>query len=437
MSRRIVEKMRVGSLILILCGITVASSACGEAQESRAAEAALQARGASAQAPAAPRAPLTAEETAFYESAARLAWRFMDANYQPSTGFVSATRDWDNTTVWDIGGQLLAFLAAKELGLLNQTEFDRRTRKALETLARAELYDGAAYNKTYSTKTGAPGEGGLHGWSATDVGRLLVGLKVISVREPQFAQLAERVVRRMDFDEIVKDGYLYGRLKGNSGRPWSFQEGRIGYEQYAAQGFDAWGIPVAKALNLRENAEAVTVNGVPILADKRWQDRLVSEPFILFGLELGMPSDVAELASNMLRLQEERFKTTGQITITSEDALDVAPHYFFYYCVYCNRKPFVIDLSSPGKEMDSPRWVSTKGAFGWHALMPNDYTRQALDYVATARDSDRGWASGVYERTNASTKTYDINTAAVILEVAAFQLRGHRPQIQRTSAAGG
>jgi hypothetical protein len=42
----------------------------------------------------------------------------------------------------------------------------------------------------------------------------------------------------------------------------------------------------------------------------------------------------------------------------------------------------------------------------------------------------------VYERTNASTKTYDINTAAVILEVAAYQLRGRRPQIQRTAAAG-
>lgn len=436
MSGRILEKMRVGSLILIVCGMTAASTACGEAQEGRAAEAALQARDAGTQSQAAARAPLTAEETAFYQDAARLAWRFMDANYRPSTGFVSATRDWDNTTVWDIGGQLLAFLAAKELGLLNQTEFDRRTRKALETLTRAQLYDGAAYNKTYSTKTGAPGEGGLHGWSATDLGRLLVGLKVIAVREPHLAQLAERVVRRMDFDEIVKDGYLYGRIKGNSGRPWTFQEGRIGYEQYTAHGFDAWGIPVANALNLRANAEPVTVLGVPLLADKRWQDRLVSEPFILLGLELGMPSDVAELASNMLRLQEDRFKTTGQITITSEDALDVAPHYFFYYCVYCNRKPFVIDLSTPGKEMDSPRWVSTKGAFGWHALMPTSYTKRALDLVATARDSNRGWSSGVYERTNASTKTYDINTAAVILEVAAYQLRGRRPQIQRTNAPG-
>src|SRR5688500_12000235 len=94
MSGRTLEKMRVGSLILIVCGMTTASTACGEAQEGRAAEAALQARSGSAQAPVAQRAPLTAEETAFYEDAARLAWRFMDANYQPSTGFVNATRDW-------------------------------------------------------------------------------------------------------------------------------------------------------------------------------------------------------------------------------------------------------------------------------------------------------------------------------------------------------
>lgn len=79
--------------------------------------------------------------------------------------------------------------------------------------------------------------------------------------------------------------------------------------------------------------------------------------------------------------------------------------------------------------MDSPRWVSTKGAFGWNAIMPSAYTRRAQDLVAAARSSSRGWASGVYEKTAASTQTYDINTAAVILEAAAYQLRGGRPHI--------
>lgn len=425
--------MRTGSLILIVCGLTVSAYACGEAQESKAAESGSPSQDNRGGASSAVRRAVTAEEKRIYEDAAKLAWEFMESNYEPATGFVSATADWANTTVWDIGGQLMAFHAAKELGFIDQTDFDRRTSKTLETLGRVPLFRNIAYNKTYSTKTVGAGEGGLHGYSATDLGRLLVGLKVISVREPHLAELAESVVRRMKFDDIVKGGYLYGQIIGNSGRPWSFQEGRIGYEQYTAHGFNQWGFRVDKALRLQQNAQRVTVMGVPILADRRYQDRLVSEPFILLGLELGMPTDVADLARNMLRLQEERYRTTGQVTIATEDAINEAPHYFFYYCVYCNRKPFVIDLSSPGKEMDSPRWVSTKGAFGWHAIMPNDYTRRALDFVAPARDSKKGWASGIYERTGASTKTYDINTAAVILESAAFVLRGGQPHIQRAA----
>lgn len=437
MSRGLLERMRTASLILIVGGLTVSAYACTEAQESRAAEtSANRQASAGADAGQAARAPLTAEERRLYDDAARLAWRFMDANYDDATGFVRATPAWENTTAWDIGGQLLAFHAAKQLGFITQADFDRRTRKTLETLGRVRLFRDIAYNKTYSTATGAPGEGGLHGWSATDLGRLLVGLKVIAVHEPHLAQLAEQSVRRMKVGEIVKGGYLHGQVNGNSGRPWTFQEGRIGYEQYTALGFEQWGITAARALRLGENAERVTVMGVPILADKRYQDRLVSEPFILLGLELGLPADVADLARNVLRLQEERFRTTGQITIASEDALDVAPHYFFYYCVYCNRKPFVIDLSTPGREMDSPRWVSTKGAFGWHAIMPNEYTRKAVDHVAAARDSSKGWASGVYERTGASTRTYDINTAAVILEAAAFVARGGRPHIQVADTTG-
>ena len=55
--------------------------------------------------------------------------------------------------------------------------------------------------------------------------------------------------------------------------------------------------------------------------------------------------------------------------------------------------------------------------------------------MAGARDAERGWASGVYEKTSASTRTYDINTAAVILEAAAYQLRGGKPHIQAATAS--
>ena len=386
------------------------------------------------------RPPLTQEERTFYLDAARLAWQYMDRYYQPATGFVNATPEWPYTTIWDIGGQLLAFLSARDLGLIEPDEYERRTRTALNTLERVPLFRNAAFNKLYSTTNGSMGAGGERGgrgWSATDLGRLLVALYVLSTREPRFGEQADRIVRRIRFDEVVRGGYLHGQMIGNSGRPWRFQEGRIGYEQYVATGFQAWGANVANALDFQRHAEPVEVHGVRIVRDRRWQDRLVSEPFVLLGIELGFTPEIEQLAVSVLAAQEARYHATGSITIASEDALPYPPYYFYYYCIYGNNRPFVIDAASPGDPLQIPRWVSTKATFGWHALMPSDYTRRALDYVSAARDENFGWASGVFEDSRVSTGSYDINTAAVLLEVAAFQLRGARPLIEPAAAVQG
>lgn len=376
-----------------------------------------------------PRAPLSAEDRQFYADVGHQAWKYMQENYEPATGFVRATPDWANTTLWDVGAQLLATHSAKEMQIIPPEEYDKRTKTLLNTLEKLELWRGV-YNKLYSAKDGSISKEGRSGWSATDLGRFLLALKIISIREPQFAAQITRIVRRADYKEVLKNGYMYGQLVGTNGKPWSFQEGRIGYEQYSGEGFRQWGLDARNAVNVRKNAKDVKVLGVPIYGDKRYNDRLLSEPFILYGVEVGLSGDYLKLASNMLLAQEARFKSTGKITIASEDAVNVAPHYFYYYCVYCNGKPFIVDLAETGKFLDSPRWVSTKGAFGWHAVLPSDYTRKALDFVkAGAVDPKRGWASGVYEDTGKSTRTFDINTAAVLLEIVNFQLRGGKPLI--------
>lgn len=417
------------SLSLLSLAMAVGAAACADASGSASDTTVVAAALASAPAAEQPRKPLTAEERAFYEEMARLSWSYLDRYYQPSTGLVNATPDWSNTTVWDVGGQIIAYHAAKQLGLIEADEYHTRTRRLLATLERAELFRGAAFNKLYSTADGSIGRSRL-GWSATDLGRLFLALKLLATHEPQHAAQAERIVRRNDFRQVVKDGYLHGQLIGSRGQPWTFQEGRIGYEQYVAHGFSAWGADVRNALDVRKNAQPVQVLGVELYRDRRKLDRLLSEPFILQGIELGLTGDMRTLAANLLRAQEARYRQSGQVTVVSEDALSVKPHYFYYYCVYCNGKPFVIDISSPGKELDSPRWVSTKAAFGWHALMPSEYTRTATTYVAKAKHPERGYASGVFEGTGESTMTFDVNTAAVLLEVAYYQLRGGRPLME-------
>jgi hypothetical protein len=416
--------------MMLICAAMIASASACESAQSDTREPVMQGTAAVAETTVT-RRELSEEEKKFYRDVAASAWAFLDANYKPATGLVSATADWQNTTIWDIGGQFLAFRAAKELGLLSADEFDKRMRKALSTLEKAPLYRNIAYNKVYSTTTGGLGEGGAHGYAATDLGRFLLALKIIAVQEPQLKDQATRVAKRIDMSRVVKNGYLYGMLQGSRGQPWTFQEGRIGYEQYVARGFAEWGADVGNALDVTKNGRPKKVFGVEILEDTRWQDRLLSEPFVLYGLEVGLSGAYRDLAANVLKAQQARFDSTGRMTIVSEDASTIAPHYFYYYCVYCSGKPFSIDVSTPGKTLDGPRWVSTKAAFGWHAIMPNDYTKKAVEFVSAANDPKKGWASGVSEDSRQSTKSWDINTAAVLLEVAQYQLRGGKPLIEK------
>src|SRR5205814_1926049 len=96
------------------------------------------------------------------------------------------------------------------------------------------------------------------GYSTTDLGRLLIWLKIVSADDAATSELAEKVVARQNFSRIIKNGYLRGEDYDSIGAH-TYQEGRIGYEQYAAQGFALWGFRAEKALNLKENALPVFV----------------------------------------------------------------------------------------------------------------------------------------------------------------------------------
>lgn len=373
------------------------------------------------------------EERQLFLEAARTAWAYVDREYQPATGMVNSVTGYPYATLWDVASGLAALYCAERLGFLPREEYDRRMRRALETLRKMRLYDGAAFNKNYSTRSGAiagrsdrdtQGAAGGYGWSSTDLGRLLVWLHVIRSTQPEHAEAAEAVVRRLDLSRIVADGYLWGEDVGRSGRKRRYTEGRIPYEQYAAAGFAAWGHRAEKALDLNANAFPITVMDVPLVSDRRGDEHLTSEPIVLMGLELGWTPEMRELALRMLAAQRERHERTGVVTVVSEDAIPRAPHYFYYYNVNLKGRWFAVAVQSSRKPLEGPRWVSAKAAFGWHALLPSEYTKLAVRTVAPARHPGRGWSSGVYEQSLRPTGGENVNTAAVIMEAALYHVQG-------------
>lgn len=375
------------------------------------------------------------EEDAAYDEAARSAWAFLTRHRSDETGLVRATSSYDHITTWDIGSLLAGVHAGGELGLTSRSAAEAWLGDILETLATVELYDGVAFNKLYHSRTGRmigygdrPSSTG-NGWSALDPGRLLTWLRIVAEEHPDLEDRVRRVVDRLDFDRLLADGYLQGETVGPRGRS-VYPEGKVGYEQYAAQGFRLWGHRAPKALDLHLNTRPVVVLGQTILGDVRGGERLTSEPFILMGMETGWTPPFREPAWRMLAVQEARYRETGLLTMLSEDALPEPPHYFYYYSVYTDGEPFVVRAHGP-VGASAPRWVSAKAAYGWHALLPTEYTWRVLRAVAPARSSE-GWASGVYEESGESTKTQNVNTAAVILEAALYRQRG-RPFLSGSS----
>jgi hypothetical protein len=364
-----------------------------------------------------------AEDNARFEDAARAAWAFVARRGQTSTGLMSPIGNYPYATTWDIASSLAALYTGRELGLLRDEAYHARMQKILATLRRMPLHDNAVFNKSYDTRTGGMVPQG-RGWSTTDVGRLLIWLRIVGA-DPRFAAAADAIARRNDFTRVVKDGYLWGETVDGQGRTQRYQEGRIGYEQYAAHGFALWGFRAGKALRLHENALPVTVLRQPLVADRRRSDRLMNEPFLLQGLELGWDRETRALVRHLLLVQEARYRKTGLITITGEDAIDLPPHFFYYYCVLADGKAFGVDVQDPNAIVDGPRWISAKSAYAFHALMPTAYTRLAVEAVAGARRPD-GWTSGVFEGTGHSTgsQTINLNTAAVILTAAVVNRRG-------------
>jgi hypothetical protein len=372
-----------------------------------------------------------AEEDSMFDQAARAAWALIERSYYPATGFASAQPTFPYPTAWDIASTLAAYYSARGLGYLSEDEYRRRAGKLLQTLKTVRLFEGVAYGRNYDARNGElvgatqkPDPNGT-GYSAIDLGRMLVVLAVVAKQDPQLADAARAVATRIDAARVIRDGFMWGSERNSkTNKQENYQEGRIGYEQYAAAGFNLWNMNANAAANARASMTQSTVLGIPIAGDKRGLDRLTSEPFILHGLELGWDPTMREIALQTLSAQAARYVQTGQITIASEDAINRAPYYFYYFCVYCSGKAFSVNVHSPTIMLTEPRWISTKGAFGWYALVPSKYTWQALQAVKPAFNPQRGWASGVFEDSKKSTATYSLNTAATILEAALYRKTG-------------
>jgi hypothetical protein len=369
--------------------------------------------------------------TDVWMAGAQTAWTFVANNTQASTGLAKAHDTFQFVTTWDIASQIAATYSAHELGIIGDADYDSRIKKILATLTTLPLYQGAAFNRFYDSQTGQMVDRNFKasttgfGWSTTDIGRLLTWLRVLAVNQPQYSAQATAIKNRLNMSRLISGGTLMGVDVDASGTTITYAETGLGYEQYAAGGFALWGERASNSLNPTANAKAATVLGVNVWIDGRGNARLTSEPYIMMGLETGFWAPaLKDQAQAVLAAQKARSDQTGIITMVTEDAMPDPPYYFYYYSVYHSGNTFVVEGPGYGTVVNTPRWVSSKAAFAWHALMPSDYTVKAFNAVQAAAIPGDGWGAGVYEGSLRPTGYATLNTAGMILESVLYHKNG-------------
>ncbi|WP_392534858.1 DUF3131 domain-containing protein [Nostoc sp. C117] len=387
-------------------------------------------------------APLTPEEQTY----ARGAWQYFVKNYQPATGFTNSTGGYPSGTLWDMGNYLMALNAARWLNLTDQADFDNRLNKFLTTLNTLKLFEDALPNKVYNAATAQmvdygnnPLERGI-GWSALDVGRVLAAFDVIRTCHPQYNDWLKGIVAKWQIGRSLKDEQLYGAIVLPDNKTLLVQEGRLGYEEYGARGYQLWGFAAPKAISL-DPFKLVEINGVQIPVDTRdfkstnANNYVVSESYILDGIEFGLQGQLADFAARVLDVQKRRYDTTGQLTAVTEDNIDQPP-YFLYNTVYANGVNWatITDTNQPYPQFRS---ISTKAAFGWRYLFPdNAYAQKVFDAVKDLRSpDDSGYYAGIYEESKQPNKALTGNTNGLILEILYYKARGNHPLIGSSSVS--
>lgn len=373
-----------------------------------------------------PPRPLSPEEMTW----AKAAWQYFVNNTQPS-GLVNSVDKFPSSTMWDTSSYFLALISAQRIGLIQQDEFDNRISNALGALSKLPLFEGKLPNKAYNTQTlsmvnytNQPSTKGI-GWSVIDISRIMVPLNILVWSYPQHAVEINKVISRWQLDALVANDQLQGSTINDKTQVVSLhQEGRMGYEQYAARTLQLVGINASLALDYTAHLKFINVEGVRVPDDDRVSQKegantfIVSEPYILTGLELGFDHYSSELAWRVFKAQENRFQRTGIYTSVSEDHVDKAP-YFIYSTLHYAGADWAV-ITEKGERVDMLRQLSTKSAFSWYALWRTAYSEQTRRQLKNLMDPSKGWYSGIYEINNKINTSLNANTNGIVLESLAF-----------------
>jgi hypothetical protein len=406
---------------------------------------------------------------------AETAWKYFVNNYHPDTGLVNGIDESDIVSIWNIADIIAATVAARQLELIDNYEFDHRMTPLLEFLNRIPLSygkmpdvffaagagsavdkNGNSYAEDQEESEGSGGKSGTGeknsaidesdrnadkvGWSAVDIGRLLVWLQILRSYAPQYAEYIDKAILRWDFCAVINEcGELSGVNRNSSADPMSHSPKEpLGYYEYAMMGYSSWGFPSSSLAK----SPSTKVYGIELPVSKEdfretgISDPLVSLPYLLLGLEFNWDnvddhrsSDaysshraLADLARRVYDVQEKRYQYERIFTARTDYRRKDPPH-LIYDSIFADG--YVWNTLTPEGDLHPDlALVSTSTAFGMWGLWNTLYTDGLIQLVGTLYDQERGWFEGRREKDGGYERTITCTTNAVILEVLYYKTHG-------------
>lgn len=421
-----------------LCFATIAIAGCGVAGR------ALQGRSATAGTAASPRTSgdcgpaaagvLSAEEREWADAA----WRYVETNTNATTGLVNGADQRAVATMWDVADAIAALVSARELGLIDRCTFDRRFGPLVAFLNNMPIVDNIAPNRWYDAAKGtmidAAQKPSVVGWSAMDLGRLMVWLRIVEARYAEWSPYIGRAISRWNYCAIVDACGTINR--GVHTGPFTNrleQDGRLGYEEYAAAGFAIWRFETGKALQL-DPVEDISVEGVPLLRDARdaapnlARAPLTTTPFAAYEMEIGGTLShpdagrYREVGRAVAEAQYQRYRRQGIMTARGGRPL-VTPPWHVFDSVWAEGYAWN-SIDPSGGSAPHFALLSTASVFELWAAYPDDVAQKMVDLMCSLRDAQRGFYAGRFERTGGVDTTITLRTNAAVLESLMYRRLG-------------
>jgi hypothetical protein len=376
---------------------------------------------------------------------AQAAWNYFSANSQPSTGLVSDRSDVKGSTLWGLGDYLTALNAAWAMDIISPKEFDQRIRQLLSALAQIPLYAGELPSRGYDPRTLQPVDYGGNpvpegtGWSSLDVGRLLTSLYNLKTDHPEYTEVVDQIALDWSYLRVVREGILSSAnvTKDKSGRlvPRINPETHLGYEEYAARGFQLWGFNVDKSA-VGGEYKTTSVEGVEVPIERLRKDTkskvnqyTVSNPFLLYALEFGLDPKMRSLFTAVYQAQAQRYLKTETLTASATTLIERQP-YTIHSSIIGQNQPWAA-LDDDGKILPEGRLVSSAVAFAYYALLPKDtYAQELIKATTDLYNPLLGFYEGFYEKTGKTALGSTSSTNSMILQSLLYTATKQQPLLR-------